>query len=276
MAKENENKQVAQEQEEIKDFPIDIQKNIVDIINDTPSLIRLGDKEYKVKGMRYYSLYRICNLVLDMRKADETLDTDQKVITALCTDLDAMCEIMAVVLCNHLFTPDGNNLTWEEVRTKNDYYVSVMKAKVMQSTFDANQWAAIVLGAIKSIDLSAFFLLKKSVKIGEYAYGFTSDSEEEIGGDSITIYGSTIIADAADFLRAFPQYRLDDYLYRLSIAQVQFMAVDNTHTKYLRGTDKKAWQNFKEAYEAQKKLERFFNSMRISEIINALSQFCFN
>ena len=163
MAKENENKQVAQEQEEIKDFPIDIQKNIVEIINDTPSLIRLGDKEYKVKGMRYYSLYRICNLVLDMRKADETLDTDQKVITALCTDLDAMCEIMAIVLCNHLFTPDGNNLTWEEVRTKNDYYVSVMKAKVMQSTFDANQWAAIVLGAIKSIDLSAFFLLKKSV-----------------------------------------------------------------------------------------------------------------
>ena len=163
MAKENESKQVAQEQEEIKDFPIDIQKNIVEIINDTPSLIRLGDKEYKVKGMRYYSLYRICNLVLDMRKADETLDTDQKVITALCTDLDAMCEIMAVVLCNHLFTPDGNNLTWEEVRTKNDYYVSVMKAKVMQSTFDANQWAAIVLGAIKSIDLSAFFLLKKSV-----------------------------------------------------------------------------------------------------------------
>ena len=54
---------------------------------------------------------------------------------------------------------------------------------------------------------------------------------------------------------------MDDYLYRLSCAQIQFMAVDNTHTKYLRGTDKKAWQNFKEAYEAQKKLERFFNSI---------------
>ena len=96
-------------------------------------------------------------------------------------------------------------------------------------------------------------------KIGEYAYGFTSDEEEEIGGDSITVYGSTIIADAADFLRAFPQYRLDDYLYRLSIAQIQFMAIDNTHTKYLRGTDKKAWQNYKEAYEAQKKLETFLS-----------------
>ena len=94
-------------------------------------------------------------------------------------------------------------------------------------------------------------------KIGEYGYGFTSDSEEEIGGDSITVYGSTIIADASDFIRAFPQYTLDDYLYRLSIARIQFLAVDNTHTKYLHGRDKKAWNDYKQAFEAQKKLENF-------------------
>ena len=98
-------------------------------------------------------------------------------------------------------------------------------------------------------------------KIGEYAYGFTSDTEEEIGGDSITVYGSTIIADAADFLRAYPQYRLDDYLYHLSVAQVQFMAIDNTHTKYLKGSNKKAWNGYKEAYEAQQKLEKFFGGL---------------
>ena len=153
------------ESDEFQDFPIDVKRDIVSIINDTPSLVRLGNKEYRVQGMRYYSLYRICRLVMDMRKADETLDTDQKVITALCTDLDAMCEIMAIVLCNHLFTPSGNLETWDEVKTKNDYYISVMKAVVMQSTYDENQWAAIVLGAIKSIDLSAFFLLKKSVSM---------------------------------------------------------------------------------------------------------------
>ena len=102
-------------------------------------------------------------------------------------------------------------------------------------------------------------------KIGEYAYGFVADEEEEIGGDSITVYGSTIIADAADFIRAFPQYRLDDYLYGLSIAQIQFMAIDNTHTKYLRGTDKKAWNNFKEAYEAQKKLDNLFSNFNVPD-----------
>ena len=58
-------------------------------------------------------------------------------------------------------------------------------------------------------------------------------------------------------MKVFTQYRLDDYLYRLSIAQIQFMAVDNTHTKYLKGADKKSWNDYKSAYDAQQKLENF-------------------
>lgn len=155
MEKENINKQ--ENNQELSDFPIDIKRDIIDIINDSPSLVRLGDKEYKVKNMRYYSVYRIARLVMDMRKADETLDTDQKIITALCTDLDAMCEIMALVLCNHLFVPEDGAME------RNDELVKTMKMVVMNSTYDQNQWAAIIVGAIKSIDLSGFFLLKKSV-----------------------------------------------------------------------------------------------------------------
>ena len=150
-----------------QDFPIDVKRDIVDIINDTPSLVRLGDKDYVVKDMRFYSVFRICRLALDMKQADETLDDDNKLVTALCTDLDAMCEIMAIILCNHLFTPDGVN-SYDDVNStmsRNDKLIQVMKMKVMNSTFEANQWAAIILGAIKSIDLSAFFLLKKSVSM---------------------------------------------------------------------------------------------------------------
>ena len=147
---------------ELQDFPIDIKRDIIDIINDTPSLVTLGDKEYTVKNMRYYSLFRICRLVTDMRKADETLDDDNAIITALCTDLDAMCGILAIILVNHLFTPDGVT-DMEETMSRNDRLISVMKMKIMNSTFETNQWAAIIIGAIKSIDLSGFFLLKKSV-----------------------------------------------------------------------------------------------------------------
>lgn len=150
---------------ELEDFPIDVKRDIVDILNDTPSLVKLGDKEYRVQNMRYYSLYRIFNLVMDMRKGDMDLSDDSKVLVAMCTDLDAMAEIMAIIICNHLFTPNDIH-TYDDVdvvMSRNDRLVQVMKAKVMNSTYDANQWAAIILGAIKSIDLSAFFLLKKSV-----------------------------------------------------------------------------------------------------------------
>lgn len=150
-----------------QDFPIDVKRDIVDIINDTPSLVRLGAKDYVVKDMRFYSVFRICRLALDMKQADETLDDDNKLVTALCTDLDAMCEIMAIILCNHLFTPDGVK-SYDDVdstMSRNDKLIQVMKMKVMNSTFEVNQWAAIILGAIKSIDLSAFFLLKKSVSM---------------------------------------------------------------------------------------------------------------
>ena len=44
------------------------------------------------------------------------------------------------------------------------------------------------------------------------------------------------------------------------------MAVDNTHTKYLKGADKKAWENYKEAYDAQQKLENFMAGFALPEL----------
>ena len=150
-----------------EDFSSEIKKEIVDIINDSPSLVRIGEKEYKVKNMRFYALYRICHIVMDMYKGNNVLDDDNKILTALCTDLDAMCEIVAIVLCNHMLRPDDihDYDDVDEIATRNDKLVAVMKAKVLNSTFDTNQWAAIILGASKSIDLSGFFLRKKSVNM---------------------------------------------------------------------------------------------------------------
>ena len=149
--------------DELKDFSLDVKKDIVDVLNDCPSLVRLGEKEFAVKNMRYYSLFRICKLALAM-KENEDMDDDNKLVTALCTDLDAMCEIVAIILCNHMFTSDGDKIDgFGEYMSRNDKLIQKAKMYVMESTFDVGQWAAIILGAIKSIDLSGFFLLKKSV-----------------------------------------------------------------------------------------------------------------
>ena len=44
------------------------------------------------------------------------------------------------------------------------------------------------------------------------------------------------------------------------------MAVDNTHTKYLKGTDKKAWNDYKSAYEAQQKFDNFLGGLKIPQL----------
>ena len=55
-------------------------------------------------------------------------------------------------------------------------------------------------------------------------------------------------------------------MFRLSCAQIQFIAVDNTHTKYLKGRDKKAWNNYGEAYKAQTKLANFFSRINVPDL----------
>ena len=35
------------------------------------------------------------------------------------------------------------------------------------------------------------------------------------------------------------------------------MSIDNTHTKYLKGKDKKAWSGFKDAYESAQRYANF-------------------
>lgn len=44
------------------------------------------------------------------------------------------------------------------------------------------------------------------------------------------------------------------------------MSVDNTHTKYLKGKDKKAWENYKSALETQKKFDNFVDSFNIPDL----------
>lgn len=180
MAKKKDTKQVGQESVGLGDFPIDIKREITDIILDSPSIVHLGGNEYMVKDMRFYSVYRIAKLCLDMKQTDELMvDDDNKIVTALCTDLDAMCEVMAIILCNHLFTPEGVGDN-EEATMRNERLISKMKMKVMNSTFEPNEWATIILGAIKSIDLSAFFLLKKSVSMATDSLLMRKKKSQEI------------------------------------------------------------------------------------------------
>ena len=44
------------------------------------------------------------------------------------------------------------------------------------------------------------------------------------------------------------------------------MAVDNTHTKYLKGSDKKAWNNYAEALKAMAKYDSFMSGFKLPDL----------
>lgn len=171
------------EREEDFDIPDELKKSIIDIMNDNPDIKRIGDKDYRVYNLRMYALNKILKLGLELCKDNpDDITDDRKMMFALCTDLDRGCEIIAIILCNHLFKPENVDINdIDKVYSYNDTLIRYMKAKVLNSTISNNDWAAIILGAIKSIDLGAVFTMLVLVK--QYSVSLTktrTTAEEQL------------------------------------------------------------------------------------------------
>ena len=162
---DNKDKITVEEEDEDFKIPTEVKRVILKIMNDSPTLVMVGEKQYMIKNLRTYSLNRILELGFDLCKTDESIDSDKKMLFSLCTDINKGCEIVAILLCNHLFTPDNVDFSNPFATiTYNEKLINYMKVKILNSTFDTNQWAAIILSALKSIDLSQLFTMLTLVK----------------------------------------------------------------------------------------------------------------
>lgn len=146
-------------------IPDEIRREIIDIINDSPTLQKVGDHEYRVYRLRAYSLNRIFQVAIKLRKEDPNITDDTKMMYAMCTDIEGCAEIVAIILCNHLFKADDVTDYQSALDTmdRNDKLIQFMKTRVLMSTIDTHQWAAIIMAAIQSIDLSTVFMSLKLV-----------------------------------------------------------------------------------------------------------------
>lgn len=55
----------------------------------------------------------------------------------------------------------------------------------------------------------------------------------------------------------------DEYMYERSYAQIQFLANDSTHVHYLKGKDKRIWDNYNEIIKSQNMLGDLFQSGQV-------------
>lgn len=147
-------------------IPDEVKRDLLDIIADNPTLVNLGNNQYKVYKLRAYALNRIFKVAINLRMEDKEIDNDKKLLYALSTDIEASSEILAICLVNHLFTPPSEITSFEkavETMDRNDKLVYFMKAKVLNEVIEPNAWAAIILGCIQSIDLSTLFFCTQQV-----------------------------------------------------------------------------------------------------------------
>lgn len=147
-------------------IPDEIKRDLLDIIADNPTLVKVGNSEYKVYNLRAYALNRIFKVAVNLRLEDKEIDNDKKLLYALSSDIEASSEILAICLVNHLFTPPSEIKSFEEaVQTmdRNDKLIYFMKAKVLNEVIEPNAWATIILGCIQSIDLSTLFFCTQQV-----------------------------------------------------------------------------------------------------------------
>ncbi len=128
-------------------------KRLIDIMADNPTLVKIKDKEYEIRGLRTYSRIKIAEVY---NKIVETEKSVENIILKSATNLRYSAEIIAIILLNHTFTADNKD---------NEVRIEQMTSRVMLETEDENEWSPIIIQAVNSLNIEAVFMITASAKV---------------------------------------------------------------------------------------------------------------
>lgn len=129
------------------------QKRLLDIMADSPTLVKLGDNEWEIRDLRSYSRIKIAEVFTKIETTDSSV---QNIILKEATNLKYSAEIVAIVLLNHTFTEDVLD---------NEKRIKQMTTKVLLGTVDENQWVSIILQAVNSLNIESVFTITALAKV---------------------------------------------------------------------------------------------------------------
>ncbi len=162
-------------------LPLEFQAQLSKILIDNPSLTKIGDHEFRVHGLRMYSLEKIHQVAHKLRAFEgKDLMGGMKYI---CGNIDALCECVAIVLCNHLYDEEHINYdSYEEMMSlmsRNDKITEMVKNKVkLLSKGNINELASIVFSAFAEMEYSELFQFASSVMT--YSESFSMRHQKNI------------------------------------------------------------------------------------------------
>lgn len=128
-------------------------QRLVQIMADSPTLIKLGDNEWEIRDLRTYSRIKIAEV---FNKIEVTDGSVENIIIKEATNLKYSAEIVAIVLLNHTFTEDLSD---------NEERIKKMTTKVLLETTNESEWIGIVLQAVNSLSPEVVFQISLLAKI---------------------------------------------------------------------------------------------------------------
>lgn len=128
-------------------------KRLIDIMADSPTLVKLGENEWSIRDLRTYSRVKIAEVFTKIEITDETV---QNIILKEATNLKYSAEIIAIILLNHTFTEDIED---------NEKRIKQMTTKVLLETTDETEWIPIVLQAVNGLSVEVLFQISLLGKV---------------------------------------------------------------------------------------------------------------
>lgn len=135
---------------DIKDIPLEEQKKLLTILNDSPTIIKFKDnKDVSIKPLRVYSKRLIAEIAWNIKHTDEKAEN---IILNMAKSIEPMARMIAIILCNDKFTKDL------EANEK------LIQDKVIEIELESDNWedwGNILITTLNLLDIGFFFSITK-------------------------------------------------------------------------------------------------------------------
>ena len=128
-----------------KEVPVNSRKKMTAILADSFMEVTVAGEKRKIKPLRTYSKYKILEVI------ENIIHTESDTLSILKEDsgnIECAARIVAICLCNHLFTPDYE---------KNEEMIENETRNIMLNSAYENEWAEVIVKSFESLNIESVF-----------------------------------------------------------------------------------------------------------------------
>lgn len=134
----------------IKDIPLDEQKKLLTILNDSPTIIKFrNNNDVAIKPLRVYSKRLIADIAWNIKHTDESTEN---IILNMAKSIEPMARLISIIICNDKFTKDFK---------ENERIIEDKTKEILLESDNWDDWGNILITTLNLLDIGFFFSITK-------------------------------------------------------------------------------------------------------------------